>query len=165
MHSDDKFLQRNENQKRCPFGTSGVARWCWPSSHELCIVLDGVSKETAIVPFLICFLPTQVFCLQVSNYTQSKRKTFSSDSFVCMCTKSYCDGFDNQEMKPLADNNFAVNTSSKDGSRFELNIGQISPHSNENEDGVLFHIDESQEITGFGAAFTGIKRIEREPSV
>ena len=99
-----------------------------------------------------------IFCLEVFNYTSCKRKEFSSDSFVCVCTEGYCDGFNNKESKPLRNKDFAVYTSSKEGARFELNIGQITPNFDEREDVFLLHVDETikyQEIIGFGGAFTG----------
>ncbi len=119
------------------------------------------SSKHAVRLFLVYILhfTGRISCLQVSNHTLCKEQAFSSDSFVCVCTESYCDGFNSQESKPLANTDFAVYTSSKDGARFELNIGEISPHFSEKEDSVLLHVDETQkyqEIIGFGGAFTGI---------
>ena len=117
------------------------------------------SKYTALYFFVLFHLARKISCVQVSNYTTCKQKAFSSDSFVCVCTESYCDAFNSQESKPLTDDNFAVYTSSKDGARFELVIGEISPHFDEKEGSISLHVDETQkyqEVIGFGGAFTGI---------
>jgi hypothetical protein len=118
------------------------------------------SSRYVVLYFLVVLnIAKEISCVQVSNYTWCKQQAFSSDSFVCVCTDSYCDAFDNRESKPLTNNNFAVYTSSKDGARFELSIGEISPHFDEKEDSILLYVDETQkyqEIIGFGGAFTGI---------
>ena len=121
---------------------------------QICIM--GSPKHIFLSFLVILHFTELILCVQVFNYTSCKRQAFSSDSFVCVCTESYCDGFNSMESKPLANNNFAVYTTSKDGARFELNIDEISPHSSES---VLLHVDETQkyqEIIGFGGAFTGI---------
>ena len=117
------------------------------------------SPKHFILSFLVILHSVRtVSSVHVFNYTHCKRKDFSSDSFVCVCSETYCDGFNNKASKPLSSNEFAVYTSSKDGARFELKIGQISPHFNKREDAVFLHVDETvqyQEIIGFGGAFTG----------
>lgn len=117
------------------------------------------SPKHFILSFLVILhFAGTISCLEVFNYTLCKRKDFGSDSFVCVCTEGYCDAFNNKESKPLTNKDFAVYTSSKEGARFELNIGQILPNFSEREDVVLLHVDETkkyQEIIGFGGAFTG----------
>ena len=96
--------------------------------------------------------------LDVFNYTMCKAQHFSADSFVCTCTDIYCDGFSAEGLS-LPSDSYAVYTSSKDGARFELNVGNISSKPEVNEDTVVLELNSSkkfQEVLGFGGAFTGI---------
>ena len=129
-------------------------------SHVFTQTMESTRHEIFLY-LVILHLARLTSCVEVSSYTSCNKRVFSSDSFVCVCSEDYCDAFNNQQAKPLANDNFAVYTSSKDGDRFALEIGEISPHAMQ-EDGVLLQVDETtkyQEIIGFGGAFTGILNV------
>ena len=114
-------------------------------------------KKYGFVLFLVVFDLAGLICsLEVSSYTSCVEKVFSADSFVCVCSESYCDGFNHEQARPLEYREFAVYTSSKDGARFEFNVNTYS--TDPSGETVLFNVDETvkyQEIIGFGGAFTG----------
>lgn len=115
--------------------------------------------STNILVFV--YFVTVSSALQVFNYTQCKRESFSSDSFVCVCTESYCDGFDNEKSQKLTKGTYGVYTSSKDSARLKLTLGKFSPRSDswKGNDHVELYVDslvKYQKIFGFGGAFTGL---------
>ena len=121
-----------------------------------------MSGKMASSPFICVIIFGQFFAttsgLDVFNYTMCKAQHFRADSFVCTCTDNYCDGFSAEGLS-LPSDRYAVYTSSKDGARFELNVGNISSKPEVSEDTVVLELNSSkkfQEVLGFGGAFTGI---------
>ena len=93
-------------------------------------------------------------------YSPCVKKDFGHGSFVCVCNATYCDQFIDEVA--LANGQYVVYTSSKDGQRFNESVHSFkgNPAAEQVDFKLLLNTStQYQTIFGFGGAFTGISCI------
>nr|XP_027232645.1 glucosylceramidase-like [Penaeus vannamei] len=108
-------------------------------------------KRLTLLAALVCVARGSDLGLKAGQ--PCKARNFGADSVVCVCTADYCDFLGNVTRGP--EGTFTTVASSRDGLRFLVNTGALSPTPVEG--GVIIHVNhqyEYQTMMGFGGAFT-----------